>query len=199
MTRVNGFKCAKSPQCYLVAISVVLWNWMTAFQKMNMVTNNHSILQSDILKLMNTLENLSVISFLVLSWLLPSALLYNYRINSLSKCLWSEHGSSHLLGGRQDLLCQMFVSVSISACLRFLQWWRWKITVVKQPLVNTVCTGCQDSGYRTPHIRTLHSSHVRNNWPFVVSQCQLVVFWIKSVKLTSLSFSAYIWWWHKTI
>jgi len=60
---------------------------MTAFQKMNMVTNNHSILQSDILKLMNTLENLSVISFLVLSWLLPSALLYNYRINSLSKCL----------------------------------------------------------------------------------------------------------------
>jgi len=38
---------------------------------MNMVTNNHSILQYDvILKMMNTLENLSVISFLVLSWLL---------------------------------------------------------------------------------------------------------------------------------
>jgi len=61
---------------------------MTAFQKMNMVTNNHSILQSDILKLMNTLENLSVISFLVLSWLLLGWLPQLYCIiTGLTVCL----------------------------------------------------------------------------------------------------------------
>lgn len=56
--------------------------------------------------------------------------------------------------------------------------------VVKQPLVNTVVnTGCQHSGYRTHHIRTLHSSHVRKKTA-IGSQCHLVVFWLRNDLIT---------------
>lgn len=70
--------------------------------------------------------------------------------------------------------------------------------VVKQPLVNTVVnTGCQDSGYRTHHIRTLHSSrHVRNNQPLVISVilvCILVKEWLKYLSRMD------IWLSHKSI